>query len=69
MANSNAQKRLSNSILVKKKQNAAKSLNNYLDQLKFHFELTDIDIAKVLEMALQERKNQIFVKKWWRIFQ
>jgi hypothetical protein len=68
MTNSHVQKRLSNNILVKKKQNAARSLNNYLNQLKIHFDLNDLDIIKVLELALKERKNEIFIKKWWHIF-
>lgn len=68
MTNSHVQKRSGNNILVKKKQNAARSLNNYLNQLKIHFDLNDLDIIKVLELALKERKNEIFIKKWWHIF-
>lgn len=67
MANPDAQKRLSNNALVRKKQNAARSLNNYLDQLKIHFDLNDRDIIRVLELALKGRKNESFVKKWWHI--
>ena len=67
MINSSAQKRLGNSVLVKKKQNAAKSLNNYIEQLKIHFDLSNDDIIKVLELALKERRNEIFIKKWWHI--
>lgn len=68
MTNSPAQKRLCNNILVKKKQNAAKSLNNYMDQLKIHFDLSERDIIKVLELSLKKRKNENFIKKWWHIF-
>lgn len=68
MANSPAQKRSGNNTIAKKKQNAARSLNNYLDQLKIHFDLNDIDVVKVLELALKERKNDRFIKKWWHIF-
>lgn len=67
MTNSPAQKRLGNSVLIKKKQNAAKSLNHYLDQLKIHFDLSDNDLVKVLELALKERRNENFIKKWWHI--
>lgn len=67
MANSPVQKHLLNSVLVKKKQSAAKALNNYMEQLKIHFDLSDRDIIKVLELALKERKNEMFIKKWWHI--
>jgi len=67
MTNSPAQKRLGNNILIKKKQNAAKALNNYMEQLKIHFDLNDRDIVKVLELALKERKKGNFIKKWWHI--
>lgn len=67
MTNSPAQKQLGNSVLIKKKQSAAKSLNNYMEQLKIHFDLNDIDVIKVLELALKERRKGIFIKKWWHI--
>jgi len=67
MTNSPAQKRLGNNVLVKKKQNAAKSLNNYMEQLKIHFDLSDKDLVKVLELALKEKRNKNFIKKWWHI--
>ena len=67
MTNSPAQKRLYNNVLVKKKQSAAKALNNYMEQLKIHFDLNDRDIVKVLELALKERKKGNFIKKWWHI--
>ena len=67
MTNSPTQKRICNSVIVKKKQNAAKALNNYMEQLKIHFDLSDNDIIKVLELALKEKRNGIFIKKWWHI--
>ena len=67
MTNSPAQKRLGNNVLVKKTQGAAKSLNNYMEQLKIHFDLSDRDIIKVLELALKEKRNESFIKKWWHI--
>ena len=67
MTNSPAQKRLCNNVLVKKKQSAAKSLNNYIEQLKIHFDLSDRDTINVLEITLKERRNENFIKKWWNI--
>ena len=67
MTNSPAQKRLGNNILIKKKLGAAKALNNYMEQLKIHFDLNDRDIIKVLELALKEKRNENFIKKWWHI--
>jgi len=67
MTNSPAQKPSYNNVLVKKKQSAAKALNNYMEQLKIHFDLNDRDIIKVLELALKEKRNENFIKKWWHI--
>lgn len=67
MTNSPAQKRSNNNIPVKKNQNAAKVLNNYMNQLKIHFDLSDRDIVKVLEAALKERRGANFIKKWWHL--
>ena len=43
-----------------------KSLNNYLNQLKFHFNLSDKDILKILELTIKSRKNTTQKKKWWQ---
>jgi len=51
-----------------KVQNAKKSLNNYINQLKLHFDLGDDDLIKVLEFCLKIRKKNNFVKKWWHIW-
>ncbi|MEI8390591.1 MAG: hypothetical protein WCG23_12005 [bacterium] len=67
MTNSPAQKRLFDNVLVKKKQNASRSLNNYMEQLKIHFDLNDRDLIKVLEITLKEKRNKNFIKKWWHI--
>lgn len=67
MANSDAQQRLRSSVFIKKKQNAAKSLNNYLNQLKIHFDLSETETIKVLEAVLRERKSKTISKKWWQI--
>ena len=42
-----------------------KSLNNYLNQLKFHFNLSDADLLKILEFTLKSRKVKKTSKKWW----
>lgn len=65
MTNFSAQQRLGNPI--KKKQNAVKALNNFLNQLKIHFDFNDNDIIKVLELMLKEKKHENFTKKWWHI--
>ena len=67
MSNFSAQQRLGNNAIAKKKQNAVKALNNYLNQIKIHFDFNDRDIIKVLELALKEKKHENFVKKWWHM--
>lgn len=52
----------------KKQQNARKSLENYVKQLKMHFDLNDKDIIKVLETMVKLHKNNVFCKKWWQIW-
>ncbi len=52
----------------KKKQDAKKSLNNYVNQLKLHFDLNDEEIVRVLEAVLRSKKKNIILKKWWQIW-
>ena len=52
----------------KKKQNVLKSINNYLSQLKMHFELSDEDLADIIKTVNSEYKKTISSKKWWQIF-
>lgn len=52
----------------KKKYNAKKSINNYLSQLKLHFELSDDDLYDVLKKITLDYKKTISSKRWWRIF-
>jgi hypothetical protein len=41
-----------------------KSLNNYVEQLKFHFNLTDDEIELLIRIILQKKEN----KKWWKFW-
>ena len=52
----------------KKKLVAEKSINNYLSQLQFHFELTDTELYDILKLVISSKKLLISSKKWWRIF-
>ena len=52
----------------KKRQTALKSINNYLGQLKMHFQLTDAEMFDILKKAKLEYKKGISSKKWWNIF-
>ncbi|OGI17008.1 MAG: hypothetical protein A2255_10080 [Candidatus Melainabacteria bacterium RIFOXYA2_FULL_32_9] len=53
-----------------RKQNAKKSLNNYINQLKMHFDLTDDEIIDVIRYIFEQqtRNNSKFLKKWWQIW-
>lgn len=61
------EKILSNSD-AQKKQAAKKSLNNYVNQLKTHFDLNDTEIIKILDSILKSKKRNIIIKKWWQIW-
>ncbi len=52
----------------KKKQNVLKSINNYLSQLKMHFEISDEELADILKTISSQYKKSISSKKWWQIF-
>ena len=41
---------------AKKKQLAAKSINNYLSQLKIHFELNDKELFDILKNIISKQK-------------
>ena len=54
---------------VKKRQNALKSTNNYLGQLKLHFELSNDEMFDILKIILSQHKKLIkSSKKWWHFF-
>ncbi len=52
----------------KKKQIAQKSITNYLNQLKMHFDLTDNELFDILKKIVAKQKNIISSKKWWNFF-
>ncbi len=49
----------------RKKQLALKSINNYLLQLKLHYELTDLELYDIIKNITGDYKNIISSKKWW----
>ncbi len=53
---------------AKKRQNVLKSINNYLSQLKVHFELSDKELVDILKIITTQYKKAISSKKWWQIF-
>jgi len=54
---------------ARKKQNAIKSINNYLSQLKMHFELSDEELFDIIKTLITHyKKNIISSKKWWHFF-
>jgi len=52
----------------KKNQDVKRSLNNYINQLKIHFDLNDEEIFNVIESVQRSRKNNCHIKKWWQIW-
>lgn len=53
---------------AKKKQIVIKSINNYLAQLKLHFELSEDELSEILKTINKQYKKTISSKKWWQIF-
>lgn len=53
-----------------RKQDAQKSLNNYINQLKLHFDLTNEEIKDVIKATfeMQAGDDDKFLKKWWQIW-
>ena len=50
------------------KQLALKALNNYLEQLKIHYDLKDGDLVKLLKNILKVKNKNNFINKLWNIF-
>ncbi len=46
----------------KKRHMALKSLCNYINQLKIHFDLNENDIIKILKQILKTKNNDNFIK-------
>ncbi|MDD3594612.1 MAG: hypothetical protein PHX18_08300 [Candidatus Gastranaerophilales bacterium] len=51
-----------------KKDRVLKSINNYLSQLKLHFDLTDKELAEIIQILNSQHKKCLSSKKWWYIF-
>lgn len=51
-----------------RKQLAQKSLNNYLEQLRIHYDLTEGDLNKILKLTLSTKTRGNFFKKVWNMF-
>lgn len=52
----------------KDKQLALRSLNNYLEQLKLHYNLNDHDVANLLKIILRVKDKSDFINKLWNMF-
>jgi len=65
---STVEKRLIKKLEIKKIQEAKRSLNNYVNQLKMHFNLNEEEVAKILHAILIANRNNNLVKKWWQIW-
>ncbi|NLF84308.1 MAG: hypothetical protein GX568_10075 [Candidatus Gastranaerophilales bacterium] len=52
----------------KDKQLALRSLNNYLEQLKLHYNLNDHDVANLLKIILRVKNKSDFINKLWNMF-
>jgi hemerythrin-like domain-containing protein len=57
-----------NSPESKKRQDAKRSLNSYINQMKLHFDLNERDIVEVIEHVYRNNKNDMFKKKWWHLW-
>lgn len=56
-------------LKINNKENAQKSLNNYVNQLKLHFDLTNEDIVDIFKVITEYYKiNNKNLKKWWHIW-
>lgn len=52
---------------TKKRSNAETSLQSYLNQLRFHYDLSEKDIVIILKHILRIKNNNVFLKKVWNI--
>jgi hemerythrin-like domain-containing protein len=63
-----AERQFKDGLKVKKVQDVKKALDNFINQLKIHFDLDDNEIDRVLELLIKSRKKEITQKKWWQIW-
>ena len=61
------QKYLNQRETCRKRQQALKSLYNYINQLKIHFDLNEKDINSLLKHILRIKSKDNFIKKLWNI--
>lgn len=52
----------------RRNQDVKRLLNNFLTQIKLHFDISDEDITQVLESLIRNRKNKYHQKKWWQFW-
>jgi hemerythrin-like domain-containing protein len=64
-----AEKKTDNNSKSKRNQDVKRSLNNYINQLKIHFDLNDEEMFNIVESVQRSRKNGNHTKKWWRIWE
>lgn len=53
---------------ARKHQDVKRLLNNFITQIKLHFDLTDEDIIEVLDSLLKSRRDKYPQKKWWQLW-
>jgi len=64
-----AEKHIDLSSRQNNRQDARKSLNNYINQLKIHFDLNDEDIIEIVKTIFDNQlQRNDFSKKWWQIW-
>lgn len=49
-------------------QNAQRSIESYISQIKIHFDIDDQEIINILDKILKSIKNNNTPKKWWRFW-
>lgn len=53
----------------KRNQDVKRSLNNYINQLKFHFDMNDEEIYNIVESIQKSRKASNYKNKWWHLWE
>lgn len=49
-------------------EEAKKSMTKYVEQLRFHFDLTDEEIFNILETIKKSKNFNKSKKKWWQFW-
>jgi hypothetical protein len=66
--NKSCEKFFKNNPESKRKQDAKRSLSNYINQLKLHFDLDAEDLVEVIAHVYKNNKNGLIEKKWWHLW-